>query len=145
MNAVEKLVDLLSAVCLLFLMPLLYYESVSGRLQASLAGVAGEQFLKQISVSGEITGAVLNQLEQELVRYGCDRYELVRLRNLYEPEEENGVQRKVYTAQKEVLCEQIAKTGKSRLQKGDSVWLTLYFDEIPTVYFVRVRTGEGQL
>ncbi|MBQ9767627.1 MAG: hypothetical protein IJW37_05960 [Lachnospiraceae bacterium] len=145
MNGAEKLIDLLTAVCLLFLVPLFYYRSVTIGMQAILAGEAGERFLKQVSVSGEITEAVLKAFERELAQYGCENYEMIRLRTLYEPDGEAGVRKAEYVADKAGLCAEIAETGSSRLQKGDKLRLTLYVNEVPAVYFVTVRTGEESL
>lgn len=145
MNGVEKVVDLLMAIGLMFLVPLLYYESVTNGMQAVFAGEAGERFLKQVSVAGEISEAVLADLEQELFCYGCERYELTRLRTLYEPDEENGVKKIESVADWRTLAAQIEENGSSCLQKGDKLWLTLYVNEIPAVYFATVRTGEEGL
>ena len=144
MNGAEKLVDLLTAICLLFLVPLLYYGSASNGMQAALAGEVGERFLKQVSVSGKIAEAVAKEFEQEFFRYGGECYELIRLRTLYEPDEARGVRKTEYVADKTVLWEEIAENGCTCLQKGDRLWLTIYVNDVPAVYFVTVRTGEEE-
>lgn len=143
MNGIEKMVDLLAAIVLLFLVPLLYYGSGTAISQTMLAGQAGENFLRRIGTSGEISLPVWLELETMLERYGCDEFELQRERSLYEPvQEQNGVvAESVYTEQKEEIREQVWEEGSYRLQKGDRMRLTLYINDIPTVYFSRVRTG----
>lgn len=142
MNAWEKLVDLLVAVLLLFLIPLLYYGGGTGMSRAVLAGQASETFLRRISTSGEITLPVWKELEAALARYDCDGFELQRERLLYEPAGEPGeVTECLYREEKTVLLEQILREGKSRLQAGDRLRLTITMNGIPTVYYESVRTG----
>ena len=142
MNALEKVVDLLAATVLLFLLPLLYYGSGKTVSQAVLAGQAGEVFLKRISTAGEITLPVWKDLERNLLQCGCESYDFRRERVLYRRVEETGeVMEQVNTAEKEKLYQQITETGESNLLSGDRLWLTLYVNEIPAVYFSVVRTG----
>lgn len=144
MNALEKVVDVLVSCILMFLVPLLYYGGRTRVSQAILAGQAGENFFRRVSTAGEITLPVWQELERTLFQCGCSRYEIRRVRTLYEPEgEEGAVTEKEYTAEKEKLYGSIMAKGKSRLQNGDQLWLTLYVNELPTVYFMSVRTGEA--
>lgn len=144
MNALEKVVDFLVSCLLLFLVPLLYYGGRTRVSQAILAGQAGETFLRRVSTAGEITLPVWQELERALRRCGCTRYEIRRVRSLFEPEGEDGaVAEKEYTADRERIHESIVAQGTSRLQSGDRLWLTLYINETPTVYFMSVRTGEA--
>ncbi len=142
MNALEKVVDLLVAVILLFMIPLFYYSSGTGVSQAILAGQAGENFLKRVSTAGEITLPVWNELEDALFCYGCERFELQRERRVYEPVGENGaVAERIDTEYKKSVEEKLYKTGGIRLRKGDRIKLILYINDIPTVYCECVRTG----
>ncbi len=146
MNALEKVVDLLVAVILLFLVPLLYYSGGTRVSQAILAGQAGENFIKRVSVAGEITLPVWSELEDALRQYGCEQFELQRERRLYEPIGENGeVEERVYTEYKAGVEEHLNETGRIRLHKGDLIKLTLYIHDIPTVYYGTVRTGATDL
>ncbi len=144
MNALEKVVDVLVSCLMLFLVPLLYYGGRTRVSQAILAGQAGENFLRRVSTAGEITLPVWQELERTLLHCGCTRYEIRRVRTLYEPEgEEGAVTEKEYTADKEKIYGSVMTNGTSRLQNGDQLWLTLYVNELPTVYFMSVRTGEA--
>lgn len=143
MNALEKVVDLLAATALLFLVPLLYYASGRTVSQAVLAGQAGELFLKRVSTAGKITLPVWEELEAILRQCGCTSYDLRRERGLYQQSETTKeLVKQCYTAEKEELYRQMIKTGESRLQVGDKLWLTLYVNGIPATYFSVVRTGE---
>lgn len=144
MNALEKVVDFVAACALLFLIPLLYYAGRNRVSQAVLAGQAGETFLKRVSTAGEITLPVWEELERALFQFGCTEYKLCRIRTLYEPENMTGgvIERK-YTADMEMLRENIMTKGASKLQSGDELWLTIYVNDIPAVYFTAVRTGEA--
>ncbi len=142
MNGLEKVVDLLAAVFLLFLAPLLYYGRGTAVSQTMLVGQAGENFLQRISTAGEITLPVWQEFENAMERYGCDKYEFQRERSLYEPVQgQSGVAERIYTEKKESLKRQVWEEGIYRLQKGDRIRLILYVNEIPAVYFGRVRTG----
>lgn len=142
MNAWEKTVDVLIAVLLLFLIPLLYYGGGIRVSRAVLAGQASETFLRRVSTSGEITLPVWKELEDALTRYGCDGFELQRERVLYEPTGESGtVTECIYSENKAALFHQVLRAGKSRLQRGDRLYLTVTLDGIPTVYYDSVRTG----
>lgn len=143
MNALEKIVDLLMTLSLMFIVPLLYYGSGKNVLQSVLVGQAGETFLKRVSTVGEITQPVRKELERELELYGCEQYEIVRIRTLYEPEVHGrGVTENEYVADKEGLYGQIEEDGSCKLQNGDRLWLTLYVNEVPAIYYTTVRTGE---
>jgi len=143
MNGLEKVVDLLVAVCLLFLTPLLYYEGVRNSIENAILKEAGERFLRRVSTAGEITEAVLKQLEWELWQCGCENYELVRERTLYEPEEEAGVRKVEVIEDKKEIYMQVEEAGASKLQRGDKLWLTIYTRGVPSMYFETVRTGEA--
>lgn len=141
MNALEKIVDLLAAVSVLFLMPLLYYGSGRRVSQAVLAGQAGDTFLKRVSTAGEITWPVWEELGQALTKYGCEGFELQKERQLFEPTTEGGVVERVYIERTEKLSEEIQRDGYSRLCRGDRLRLTLYINDIPMVCYCCVRTG----
>lgn len=144
MNALEKIVDFIAACLLLFLVPLLYYGGRNRVSQAILAGQAGETFLKRVSTAGEITLPVWEELERSLLRCGCTEYKFRRVRTLYEPEKvTGGIMEKEYTADRETIRESIMTKGAGKLQNGDELWLTIYVNEIPAVYFTAVRTGEA--
>lgn len=143
MNALEKLVDVLTAVILMFLVPLLYYGGGRNISRTVFAGQAGENFLKQISTAGEITLPVWEELEKALEGCGCDGFEVQRKRILFEPASEEGnVIERVERLCTEDLTEQIREKGKIRLLKGDRILLTIYVNGFPTVHFTRIRTGE---
>lgn len=142
MNAPEKIVDLLALVCLLFLIPILYYGSRKNVSQAMMIGQAGERFLNTISTAGEITLPVWTEFESAMERFGCTEFQVQRDRYLYEPQEESGsVVKRVFPEQKESLLRQVKEKGRSRLIKGDRIKLTLYVREIPMVYYEWIRTG----
>lgn len=142
MNALERMVDLLVAILLLFLLPVFYYGSGKRVSEAVLVGQVGENFLRRVSTAGEITLPVWMELEEALTRYGCDTFTLQRERRLYEPTGEHGkVEERCYTVEKQEIVEQMTGEGRSRLQAGDRLWLTVYVNDIPTVYFGYVRTG----
>lgn len=142
MNAFEKIVDMLLAILLIFFLPILYYNGGKQISQAMLSGQAVENFFVRISTAGEITLAVWDELEDSLSRYGCDTFDLMRERRLFEPLDSSGtVAERFYTKYKESLLEQVKAEGKCRLQKGDKVQVTVYNNGIPTVYCESVRTG----
>lgn len=143
MNALEKVVDLLAATALLFLVPLLYYAGGRTVSQAVLAGQAGELFLKRVSTAGKITLPVWEELETCLQQFGCTSYDLCRERSLYQQAEETKkLVKQSFTAEKEELYRQVAERGESCLMVGDKLWLTIYVNGIPAVYVSVVRTGE---
>lgn len=142
MNAMERLVDILVAVFLMFLLPLLYYGSGKEISRTVLAGQAGENFLKRICTAGEISLPVWRELEAALNKYDCDNVEILRERYLYEPDGTNGnVVRRLYEESKESLLVQLHEDGRCKLQKGDCMKLTIYINETPMLYFDYVRTG----
>lgn len=144
MNALEKAVDFIAACLLLFLLPLLYYEGRNKVSQAILAGQTGENFLKRVTTAGKITLPVWEELERTLFRCGCIKYEVCCIRTLYEPAgEEGGVTAKEYRADTKRIRECIMTKGACELQNGDKLWLTLYVNEVPALYFMPVRTGEA--
>ncbi len=143
MNALEKAVDVIIALVLLFFIPLLYYKGGENVSKAILAGQACETFLKRISTAGEISRPVWEEFERSLRRCDCFEYELRRARILFEPAAEaGGVVERTYIKEKEELFEQVVTEGKSRLQNGDRLWLTIYANQVPAVYFASVRAGE---
>lgn len=142
MNALERVTDLLAAVVLLFLLPLLYYGSGERILRAMTAGQAGENFLKRVSTAGEITLPVWRELEAALANCGCINFELQRERRLYEPVGKDGeVVEQTYIENRKGLQEEISAYGKSQLQQGDRLCLTLYVNDMPMLCGEYVRTG----
>ena len=145
MNALEKIVDLLAAITVMFLVPLLYYGSGKCVSQAMLSGQAGENFLARISTAGEITLPVLEELEHALLSCGCSRFDVQRQRRLFEPSTVEGdVIERIYTEEKEKMLERIHREGRLRLQKGDLVRLIVYVNDIPTMYSGCIRTGAAE-
>ncbi len=144
MNALEKVVDLLIAVILMFLIPLLFYSYGKRISQVVFAGQTGENFLHTVSTAGEITQPVWSDFEKKLKLSGCVKFELQRDYRLFEPGEEKGsVVMHNYTDKKGEIAEEIAKSGKYRLRKGDCLKLTMYLNDMPMVYCEYVRTGAG--
>ncbi len=143
MNALEKVVDLLTVVCLMFLIPMLYYRSGSVMVRTTLMGEACEMFLRRVSTAGEITGGVWQELTRELTEYGDGNFELTRLRVLYEPDGAGGIQRREYMENKESISARIETDGKETLLQGDRLWLTVYVQGVPAVYSETVRNGEA--
>jgi len=142
MNALEKVVDLLVMIIILFMIPLLYYSGGEQITEAMLAGQIGENFLKRVSTAGKITLPVWTELENTLAEVGVTGFSLRQERRLIEPIDENGTLAEcVYTKDERELQKQISETGDFFLQNGDRLWLTLYVNEIPTVYYESVRTG----
>lgn len=142
MNALEKVVDLLIAMILMFLIPLLFYGCGKRISQSVLAGQIGENFLHTVSTAGEITQPVWSELEKKLKLSGCMNFELQREYRLFEPGEEKGsVVIQNHTDGKEEMLGEIAKNGKYRLRKGDCLKLTIYLNDMPMVYCKYVRTG----
>lgn len=144
MNALEKTVDLLVTIAILFLVPLLYYGGGKRVSEVLLAGQAGEHFLKCVSTSGEITQPVWKELERVLGQIGCDGYSLKRERFLFEPYGKDGeIVECRYVKDTEEIVRLVEENGQFVLQAGDRVWLTIVVKRIPTVYFACVRTGGG--
>ncbi len=142
MNALEKVIDLLTAICLMFLIPLLYYGSGRQVSCAMLTGQAGEIFLNRISTAGEITLPVWTDFETSMTRFGCNDFELLRERSLFEKDDGTGaIVEKVYTESLSDLLIKVEQEGRYRLQKGDKIKLILYVNGIPTVLYEVVRTG----
>ncbi|MBQ8800001.1 MAG: hypothetical protein IJZ55_10590 [Lachnospiraceae bacterium] len=144
MNALEKTVDLLGAIAILFLVPLLYYGGGKRMSEVMLAGQAGEHFLKCVSTAGEITQPVWKELGRALNQIGCDGYSIKRERFLFEPYGKEGeITECCYVKDTEEIERQVEESGQFVLQAGDRVWLTIVVNRIPTVYFTCVRTGGG--
>ena len=143
MNALEKCVDMLVAVVIMFFVPLLFYSAGNHILQSVSAGEVCENFLKRVSTSGEITLPVWKELEEGLSRFGCEDFRVRRKYTVWEPGEERGsaVERS-YFEEKDALLEQMRTEGSVGLHKGDSLRVTFYMDDIPTVYYGIVR-NEG--
>jgi len=145
MNALEKVVDVLLCIGILFLMPLLYFDSQKGTLQAVLAGHTAEAFLDRISVEGEITIHGWAQLEEMLHGLGCRQYEIQREYYLYEPEEEGAVSEAVYRTEMEKLMETLELRGSIPFRKGDTLRLWIYCGDVPALYSTTIRAGgEGR-
>lgn len=141
MNALEKMVDVITVMILMFLLPILYY---GGRHQVSetvMAGQTAKSFLKRVSTAGEITEPVWKELEQALERFGCTEYELERERRLYEPAEDGRVWERTCCIGKEEIESELAGRGRCLLQKGDRLCLVLYREGVPVIYCENVRTG----
>lgn len=141
MNALEKVVDVITVTLLMFLLPILYYGSRQQVSETVMAGQIGKSFLKRISTAGEITVPVWDELERELKRYGCTEIVLERERKLYEPAEDGTVWERTYCMTKEEIEERLAEQGRCLLQKGDRMRLVLYRRTVPMVYCESVRTG----
>ena len=142
MNALEKIVDLLIAVVLMFLVPVLYYSGKHQLSETIMAAQAGKHFLNRISVSGEITVPVWKELERNLAMYGCAEFSLQRERDLYEPTENPGeIVERTYCLEKEQIEKQIREQGACLLQKGDRMSLTIYREQAPMTYCEYIRTG----
>lgn len=141
MNALEKCMDMLLAVTILFFIPLLFYSGGSRIIRSLSAGAACENFLKRVCTAGEITWPVWKELETALERYGCDEYELRRKYTLWEPGEKPGdVTEQCYTEEEEKLLETIRTEGVVSLHKGDKLRVICYIDDFPTVYYGVVRS-----
>lgn len=141
MNALEKVVDVITVTLLMFLLPILYYGSRQQVAETVMAGQIGKSFLKRISTAGEITVPVWDELERELKHYGCTEIVLERERKLYEPAEDGTVWERTYCMTKEKIEERLAEQGRCLLQKGDRMRLVLYQGTVPMVYCESVRTG----
>jgi len=140
-NALEKIVDVITVTILMFLLPILYYGSRNQVAETVMAGQIGKSFLKRISTAGEITVPVWNELERELKHYGCTEIVLERERKLYEPAENGTVWERMYCMTKEEIEMCLAEQGRCLLQKDDRMRLVLYRGSMPTVYYESVRTG----
>lgn len=141
MNAMEKTVDLLLCIGILFLMPLLYFDSQKHTLQAILLGQTAEAFLSQVSTEGEITAHAWTETERILLELGCGKYEIEREFYLYEPGDDGEVLETVHWLTMEDIVERLEAKGTLRLQKGDTVHLLLYCGEVPAEYSTVIRTG----
>lgn len=141
MNAMEKVVDLLLCIGLIFLMPLLYFDSQRCTSQAILAGQMAESFLGRVSVEGELTEQTWEQLERTLWGLGCKQYEIQREYCLYEPGEDGTVLESVHRLETEDIRGELETKGYVRLRKGDTVRILLYCNEIPAMYSTVIRTG----
>ena len=144
MNALEKCLDMLVAIVILFLVPLLFYGGSSQILRSMSAGTVCENFLRRVSTAGEITLPVWKELEDSLERFGCEEFKVRREYTLWEPEEETGgVVGNRYSEEKDDLLEEIQTEGTAVLHKGDRLQVTFYIDDIPTVYYDVIRS-EGK-
>ena len=144
MNALEKCLDMLVAIAIMFLIPLLFYEGSSRVLCSVSAGAACQNFLKRISTSGEITLPVWKELEDTLERFGCDTFGLRREYLLWKPGAEPGsVAEQYYIEEKDALLQRIRTEGKVGLHQGDRLRVIFYVNDFPTVYYDVVRS-EGK-
>ncbi len=144
MNALEKCLDMLIAIMIMFLIPLLFYSGGSRIVRALSAGAACENFLKRVCTAGEITFPVWKELEAALEEYGCDEFGVRREYTLWEPGEEIGsVVAQRYSEEKDTLLEQIRAEDTVVLHKGDRLRVTFYIDNIPTIYYDVIRS-EGK-
>ncbi len=141
MNALEKIVDVITVTSLMFLLPILYYGSRQQVAETVMTGQIGKSFLKRISTAGEITVPVWNELEREVKHYGCTEIALERERKLYEPAEDGTVWERTYCITKKEIEECMAEEGSCLLQKGDRIRLVLYRGSVPMIYCESVRTG----
>ena len=144
MNALEKCLDMLIAIAVLFLIPLLFYGGSVGVLRSMSAGTACENFLKRVSTAGEITMPVWKELEDTMGRFGCDTFELCREYTLWEPGSESGsVLKQCYVEETETLLQQIRNEGTVDLHQGDRLRVTFYINDFPMVYYDVIRS-EGK-
>lgn len=144
MNALEKCLDMLVAVAIMFLIPLLFYGESSRMLHSMSVGTACEVFLKRVSTAGEITMPVWKELEDALQRFGCERFCMWREYTLWEPGEKTGsVIAQCYREENSILLEQMREEGRVSLHKGDTLQLIIYMDDMPTMYYDIVRS-EGK-
>ncbi len=144
MNALEKWLDMLIAIVIMFLIPLLFYGGSSQILRSMSAGAVCENFLKRVSTAGEIALPVWKELEDALKRFGCEEFEVRREYTLWEPAEEMGsVVAQRYCEEKTALLEEILKEGTVVLHKGDRLRVIFYIEDIPTVYYDVIRS-EGK-
>lgn len=145
MNALEKCLDMLLAVGIMFLLPLLFYSGGNRSLRTVFAGQACETFLRRVSTAGEITFPVWKELESALDRYGCDDFELCREYTLWEPGEVKGtVTEQYYIEGKEQLSELICTEGSAGLHKGDKLSLFFYINGF-TMMCTDVVRSEGKV
>ena len=141
MNAMEKCVDMIIAIVILFLLPLLFYSGGCRIVRSVSVGTVCEEFLKRVSTAGEITPPVWRSLEEALEQYGCEQFGVRREYTLWEPGEALGsVTEQRYIEEKEDLSERIRSEGTLSLHKGDSLRVICYMDGFPTVYYDVVRS-----
>lgn len=145
MNALEKCVDMLVAIGILFLIPLLFYSGGSRILQSVSARAACENFLRRICTAGEITLPVWSELEYALERNGWIEFGVRREYALWEPGEESGsVTEQHYFEDTSQLAKRIRETGAVELHKGDRIRVICYINDFPTVCYDVVRS-EGNI
>lgn len=144
MNAWEKTVDLVIAIVILFVVPILYYGGGQRISKALFARQAGEHFLRCVGTAGEITLPLWRELERTLDIVGCDGFELKRERLLYEPYgEDGGIMECSYVKETEEIRTRLEESERFCLQAGDRLWMTITVNQLPVVYFQCVRTGGG--
>lgn len=141
MNAMEKAIDLLLCIGILFLIPLLYFDSQRRTLQAIFVGQTAEMFLNRVSVEGEITVHAITELERMLHELGNVQYEIQREYYLYEPGDRDKVLETVHRMGTEDIVEELEMNGGVWLRKGDTIRLLLYCGEVPVMYSTSIRTG----
>lgn len=141
MNALEKVIDVITVTILMFLLPILYYGSRQRVSETVMAAQIGQSFLKRISTAGEITPPVWNELEQKLQCYGCMEFEVERERKLYEPVEDGAVWERIHYMGKEEMEDYLAEQGRCPLQRGDRIRLILYKESLPMIFYENIRTG----
>lgn len=145
MNALEKCLDMLVAIAIMFLIPVLFYSGMSRIVRSLSSGAACESFLKRVCTSGELTFPVWNELETVLDQCGCDSFEIRREYTLWEPGVETGsVTELCYIDEEEILLEKIRAEGTVRLHKGDKLRVIFFLDDLPAVYYDIVRS-EGNV
>lgn len=144
MNALEKCLDMLIAIAIMFLLPLLFYHGGYRIVRSVSAGVACENFLKRVCTTGEINYPVWKELADSLGRFGCEKFGVRREYILWEPGAEKGsVVEQRYREENDAILEDIRTEGIAVLHKGDSLQVIFYMDNIPTVYYDIVRS-EGK-
>lgn len=144
MNALEKCLDMLLAIAIMFLLPLLFYYGETKMLRAVSVESACETFLKRVCTAGEITQPVWKELEAALEQYGCEEFGVRREYVLWEPGEETGsITERCYIEEEEMLLEKIRANEVVSLHTGDKLRVICYMDAFPTVYYGVVRSEGG--
>lgn len=145
MNALEKCLDMLIAIVIMFLIPLLFYSGGRQIMRSLSAGAACENFLKRVCTTGEITLPVWKELKVALEQYGCEEFGIRREYTLWEPGEEiDSVTEQCYIEEDETLLERIRTGDRVSLHKGDKLRVIFYINDFPTVYYDVVRS-EGNV
>lgn len=138
MNALEKVVDILVTIVIMFLVPILFFRGQYRMIKAVSTGQYAESFLQRSSTQGKIPETHLYQLFQYFSSQSCEEISLKRIRTLSLPGE-LGVKSVRVTSDTNALFHEINRYKKISLIKGDILILSFRMDGCPVCYTEVIR------